>query len=624
MATAESKMFKQFQAKKSKKSRKKLPTKKSDKVDYQIENVIQLRQSVDKIRDGWFGQGNKRKGKGYTPSEHDKIKFNINLYLGQMAQFFLPSMADATAIVLDSDDLGSSATLKAFDFETPNIYVPNYFNRRTEYPIMKERVPDLSAFPIGLAPFFKAWGTSDDDASFQGKLMETFSKTKFKIKQKPTLQEPLPTRFKQLDFAYLDYCNMFETEDDKTGKSNKDTVNYMFEKGIFPTETPYVLAITGSLMFVSNDELNSTLARYKKAVIKSAKKYGYERLREDQFFVYNRSHQQGEVEEVIAHRNPALIPDGIKHKEAKGSKMFFMSFVGGVTEKQREDWDALFKICDGGQCKLQFGHRECLYQRGKDRLHLSKPFCNYRITEFYFADPVNSQGQDFFTKFQDVPMLESEENTMDTMDTLEYYNKRSKLSEGIRKSHRNNHPDLIDITRLIESVNDARNQGGATVESNGITIHLDETFYITGFIASGTVSVECILGNIVGIHFTDSDKIEVPGIKNSSEQKPNISTSCFLIHVADLVKIIKEEPKGESKHEFLSEEESELPDEESELPDEESELPDDLEYVGKLRLSKLSVQALRQECIKREIEISERAQKKTCISKLLEWKKALK
>ena len=49
-----------------------------------------------------------------------------------------------------------------------------------------------------------------------------------------------------------------------------------------------------------------------------------------------------------------------------------------------------------------------------------------------------------------------------------------------------------------------------------------------------------------------------------------------------------------------------------------------MEYVGELRLSKLSVQALRQECIKREISISERAQKKTCISKLLEWKKAQK
>ena len=80
----ESKMFKQFQKTEPKKSDK------SDKVDYQIENVMQLRQSVDEIRDGWFGQENKRKGEGYTPSEHDKIKFNINLYLGQMAQFFLP------------------------------------------------------------------------------------------------------------------------------------------------------------------------------------------------------------------------------------------------------------------------------------------------------------------------------------------------------------------------------------------------------------------------------------------------------------------------------------------------------------------------------------------------------
>ena len=61
-------------------------------------------------------------------------------------------------------------------------------------------------------------------------------------------------------------------------------------------------------------------------------------------------------------------------------------------------------------------------------------------------------------------------------------------------------------------------------------------------------------------------------------------------------------------------------DEESDAEDEESELPYDLHYINKSRLSKLSVQALRQECIKREIEISGGAQQKTCISKLLEWK----
>ena len=595
-----------------------------------LENVMQLRQSVDEIRDGWFGQENKRKGEGYTPSEHDKIKFNINLYLGQMAQFFLPSMSEATALVLDSDDLGSSATLKAFNFETPNIYVPNYFKGMTEYSAMKERVSDLSAFPIGLAPFFKAWGASDDDASFQGKLMETFSKTRFKRKQETILQEPLPTRFKQLDFAYLDYCNMFETEDDK-GWSNKKTVQYMFKQNVFPRDTPYILAITGSLMFVSNEDLDYLLKRYRNAVLRAARKYGYTRIREDQFFVYNRSHQQGEVEESLAHRNPEEIPDGIKHKEqSHSSKMFFMSFVGGVTEKQREDWDALFKICDGGQCKLQFGHRECLYQRGKDRLHLSKPFCNYRITDFYIVDPEGRKGEDFLEKFEGVPLIDD-----DPLDYLELWNKKSKLPKGILKTFKSGKigGDIIDIMSIIEIVNSARENGGAEASTEDSIIDLDETFYIQGLAKklTGVVSVECILGNIVGIHFTDSDKHRIGGIKD-------VSSACFLVHVSDLVKHITDEPEGkvedssEDEEDESSEEEEEEEEEEDESSEEEEEeeeeeeqiLPYNLHYINEARLEQLPLQKLRDECKKREIKISSGAHKKTCISKLLKWKKAQK
>ena len=524
----------------------------------QIENLVQLRQRVSKIRSGWFADESKRQGNGYVPSEHDKIKFNINLYLGQTFQYFVKDIRDATAVVLDSDDLGTSATLKAFNFNTKNIYVPNYFDRYTDYTIIKKRVRDLGCFPVGLEQFFRAWGDSKTDQEFQENLIGTYEVARYRVK--PDLIDPLPTRFEHLDFAYLDYCNMFETKDKTTGKSNKDTVNYMFEKHMFPTEKPYVLAITGSLMFFENAKLNSTLERYKNAVLSSARLNGYEHIREDQFFVYNRSHQQGEVEEVIAHRDSEDIPNDIKHKEVThSSKMFFMSFVGGASVYKLAQWDSLFKICDGGQCKLQFGHRECLYQRGKDRLHLSKPFCNYRITEFYFADPGKKKLRDFIAKFQDVPMVKTKEVVDGAVEfykavdeALTYYNTRSRLPEGIRKSFKEG-ADIIDITQLINIVNDARKDGGMSVEHEGVSLHLDETFYITGFIASGTVSVECILGKIVGIHFTNSDNIKVPGIKCSSKPKPNISTSCFLIHIEDLVKIITKEPNKLSKAEHKEE-----------------------------------------------------------------------
>jgi len=67
------------------------------------------------------------------------------------------------------------------------------------------------------------------------------------------------------------------------------------------------------------------------------------------------------------------------------------------------------------------------------------------------------------------------------------------------------------------------------------------------------------------------------------------------------------------------EKEKESEDEESD--EDEEELPYNLRYINETRLSKFKVQALRQECIKREIEISSGAHKTTCISKLLDWKK---
>ena len=74
-----------------------------------------------------------------------------------------------------------------------------------------------------------------------------------------------------------------------------------------------------------------------------------------------------------------------------------------------------------------------------------------------------------------------------------------------------------------------------------------------------------------------------------------------------------------SSNDVEKEKESEELDEESD--EDEEELPYNLRYINETRLSKFKVQALRQECIKREIDISSGAHKTTCISKLLDWKK---
>ena len=125
-------------------------------------------------------------------------------------------------------------------------------------------------------------------------------------------------------------------------------------------------------------------------------------------------------------------------------------------------------------------------------------------------------------------------------------------------------------------------------------------------------------GSKLDICFEDSNstalmkrtQLYIPSKKRQTRDELNELT--VATRLANNKKVnIKEEQKGESDSEESDSEESE---------DEESELPYDLEYIGDVRLNKLSVQALRQECIKREISISGGAQKKTCISELLEWK----
>jgi len=59
----------------------------------------------------------------------------------------------------------------------------------------------------------------------------------------------------------------------------------------------------------------------------------------------------------------------------------------------------------------------------------------------------------------------------------------------------------------------------------------------------------------------------------------------------------------------------------AEAPSEQDDWPHDLKHVGPIKLHNASVLKLRQECKLRGIKISSGAQTKTCISKLLDWKK---
>jgi len=574
---------------------------KSEKID-SIHNVRELRERVQQIRSGWFSGESKRQNQDYNPSEHDKIKFNINLYLGQCMQFFVDEPADATALVLDSEDLGSSATLRAFGLQPSHIYVPNYWKKSTEYVLMKERLPELACVPISLEDFIGAVGASNDTPSFRTELTTKIAATKYT--EPPRQAGELPERFDALDFAYLDYCNKFMNS---TGVNNSETVASMFVQELFPRERPFIFAVTGSLHAVNLEQLNDELDEYKTFIIDTATANGY-KIRADQFFVYNRSHQEGDVDEALAHKaeNFDVVPEDVHlHKQSHSSKMFFMSFIGNYTDEKINAWDALFdNTCVGGQCKLQFGHRECLYQRGQDRLHLSKPFCNYRITDLYFWDPGFNDYSALLQKFAAVPRFEGEDE--DDEDFLTLCNpRRLGLPKGIVKTFKatqNIVIDVVDMTKIIDITRQAR-VGRNSITYWGRRLMLDSIHSIQTEVVRGKVSIECILGNILGIHFTESEHLHIRGIVN-------LKSACFLVHADDFIKMLDDSVTSAG---------DDSSDDESQSSAEPSAIPWDLNYVGRIRLQKLTLPQLHDECRRRGIEIAEDAQ--TCIEKLLAWKR---
>lgn len=622
-------------------------TKVYNQKDNLIHNVQELRERVDQIRKGWFDGETKRQNKGYNPSEHDKIKFNINLYLGQCLQFFVKNSSTTKAIVLDSEDLGSSATLAAFGLQPSHIYVPNYWDgpngAGSEYTSMKENLPELACFPISLEGFITALGESNDAATFRKQLNDKYEATKYTVKQcfmpdtgrlllndskydskydftdiqdckkynkeayqliakkkpkflkaelqkrnpagnykklkkeqlikklqkviqirfkstyipAPTLVEPLPEYVKHLDFAYLDYCGEFMN---KESINNSETVADMFTKKMFPTESSFVLGITGCFaMFAPKTDayIKKKLKKYRQSVLDSAgsvkdkKGNAVYNIREDQFFVYKRESQEGSVEESLAHRDVNDIPEDVNYKETKHSMMmFFMSFIGNASTQKLKEWDELFdQKCSGGNCKILLGHRQCLYQKGKDRLHLTKPFCNYRITDWYFVDPRFKDYTSTINKFANVPM--DDVNGI-MIAYLKAWDSASKLPDKIFKTFKGK-KEIVNMTEIIEKAKKSRTEQNP-ITYNGRTFELDSVHEIRlDKIFKGKVSIECILGDIVGLHFTESDDINIPGIKI-------MKVTAFLVQIDDFYNML-DEPDSDSdsdlipinnRHDFLA------------------------------------------------------------------------
>ena len=518
-----------------------------------IKSLTQLKQNIKSIRRGWFSDV-LRNDNSYTPSEHDKIKMNINLYLGQLMQFMTDDVSAQSALVLDSADLGTSVVLKAFGFETKNIHVPNWFKKTTEYNIMKDRVKDLSCFPVSVDDYVDAYVQSESPKKqkartrlFQELLTDKYNETQYQ--EPPLLVRPLPERPDAFQFVYLDYCGKFHWKKKraKNTRYSSDTVKDMFRGECFSKDTPFVFAVTGSFMMTKSTKINTKLKQYKNIIEKAAKNAGY-KIRIDQYFVYNRAPQSGEADESIGYELNEDIPDDVPSNIKNGSKMFFMSFIGSYTESALAEWDSLFSQCENGACKLEIKHKDCLYQKGeydKGGIFLSKPFCNYKITDFFIVTDKDASRdfekvKELLKRFDALPW--SEKNLEDRVDELQAANKRAgnHFKNGILKLFRGKgggDNEMLDITELISYVNKQRTEQQidgkyAETDCGKFTYRLDDVMDINYPYKREQVSIELIYGDLVGIHFVGSDQ-KFPDVKPTVD----IEESCFIFHKEDLAKI---------------------------------------------------------------------------------------
>lgn len=538
---------------------------KRKKVDnISVRTITDLKRKIKLVRSGWFKTA-LRNDMSYTPSQHDKIKMNINLYLGQMMQFMAREgmMPEQNALVLDSADLGSSVVLKAFGFKPENIHVPNWFNKTSEYNIMKSRVPKLSCFPISVDDYVQAFTGSVDTDEFRSQLDEKFDNTKWKKAKKKTKKKvnyipkiipPLPERPDGFQFVYLDYCNRFHWKKRraKNTRYNSDTVKDMFDAQCFSKTEPFVFALTGSFMMIAKERYETDLETFQRMIERAAKKNGY-KIRIDQYFVYNRSTQSGEADDVIGYQDEEDIPEDVPSKVAKGSKMFFMSFVGSYDDEAVSSWDSLFSQCSGGACKLEIKHKDCLYQAGnveRGLVFLSKPFCNYKITDFYIVSEVKNRDDRgevmaLMDKFKQLPWKKDLSDKGDLADALLAANKRKgkHFANGIIKLFRNKDGggdnELLDITEMIEHVKKGRSGNELPENDWGKFIfRLDDILDIK-FPAKTdhSVSIEVIYDDLVGIHFVNDEVLKE---KKFDDIKPKmkVNESCYIFHKKDLAKYV--------------------------------------------------------------------------------------
>lgn len=519
----------------------------SDKYD----SIVDLRVKVAEIRKEWFKGSNERQDNTYTPSVHDKIKFNINMYLGQTCEFFLNDIKDANVLLLDSNDLGTTSVLKAYDFDEKNVYLPNWYNKSTEYGLIHERLPSVSAYPVTMDQMIDSIVESKDVKDFNKRLRAQYDEDLKESDEPETYKfEPMmAAKPDKLNMAYLDFNNELEKPKlifrgkKRHDRVNMDTVEDVFDKKLFESNKPFVFAVTGSMYAYPIRTLNRYLDYCKNKIIEFAETNGYD-LRVDQYFVYNRSHQEGEVEENIGHRNiDHANPSRPFSDQSSGTKMFFMSFIGNASQERLDAWDRLFESCDDNKCKLELSRKSCLYQKGyrhDGRVVLRKPFCNARITDFYiYFETIkqNMSQNDIIHLYQSIanyrlPWLDAEVSNSTRM-FLNFFNIKThrerigSLYDSYKKDMFDEHiipcfdkrykVDFLDVDVIIEDTNAKRLSKDPDEKVYFIDSVHDIQNPFSDTLERVNISVVSRLDTLIGVHF---ENIEVDVL-------PKISSACI-------------------------------------------------------------------------------------------------
>ena len=202
---------------------------------------------------------------------------------------------------------------------------------------------------------------------------------------------------------------------------------------------------------------------------------------------------------------------------------------------------------------MEIKHKDCLYQAGnveRGLVFLSKPFCNYKITDFYIVSEVKKRDNRrevlaLMDKFEQLPWKKDLSDKGDRADALLAANKRKgkHFANGIIKLFRNKDGggdnELLDITEMIKHVKEGRSGNTLPENDSGKFIfRLDDILDIK-FPAKTdhSVSIEVIYDDLVGIHFVNDEVLKE---KKFTQIKPKmkVNESCYIFHKDDLAKYV--------------------------------------------------------------------------------------